>query len=374
MTTEPLGIYVHVPYCVRKCNYCDFCSRGIGTASVEDRYIDRLISEIESYSEHGKLPVDTIYFGGGTPSLLSAHQLERVVSALNLTFNVEKNVEFTLEANPGTVDEAKLRDFRSLGVNRLSLGVQSVNAEELSSLGRIHTPEDFIRSFSTARECGFDNVSVDLMYGIPNMTRASLRRTLDTVLDLCPEHISLYGLIIEEGTPFYEIQDTLPLPSVDEECDMYYDAASLLSLHGYSHYEISNYARTGYESRHNLKYWRLSEYVGFGASAASYFGGRRYVNTRSMREYISSARLKYETEEILTPEDMAYEYVMLGLRLREGISLDSYRRLFGRDFLDGRRGVIDRLVKEGLAELSTERFALTERGFYVSNSVLAEIL
>lgn len=374
MITSPLGIYVHIPYCVRKCNYCDFCSRGIGCSPVKDEYIDRLISEIRAYGKYGKMSVSTVYFGGGTPSLLSPKQLEKVAFALDLTFDFEKNVEFTLEANPGTLDADKLSAFRSLGVNRLSLGVQSVNSNELSSLGRIHTYDDFLDSYLTARKCGYDNVSVDLMYGIPEMTPFSLRHTLDTVLGLSPEHVSLYGLIIEEGTPFFNMQDRLSLPSVDDECDMYYDSASLLASHGYSHYEISNYARPGFESRHNLKYWRAENYIGFGASAASYFDGKRYVNTKNIDEYISSAGLNYEGEELLNDGERAYEYVMLRLRLREGFSLREYRERFGMDFLTERRELVKRLVASGLAELSDDRFSLTERGFYVSNSILTEIL
>jgi len=374
MTTDSLGVYVHIPYCVRKCNYCDFCSRGIGNTPVDDRYIDSLISEIRSLKSDKRRKIDTVYVGGGTPSLLSPKQLENIIFALKFTFHFEKNVEFTLEANPGTVSFDKLSLFRSLGVNRLSFGVQSMNQTELSALGRIHSLKDVYDSYRAARDAGFDNVSFDLMYGIPGMTLRSHKDTLGSVLDLSPEHISLYGLILEEGTKFFDMKDKLNLPSLDEECDMYYEAAELLSKHGYSHYEISNYAKRGFESRHNLKYWTLREYVGFGASAASFYGGRRLVNTSNIDEYILSQGLKYEREENVSATDAAYEYVMLGLRLRDGISLCDYRERFGTDFLDGRRELIERLVSSGLAHLSFDRFALTERGFYVSNSILTEIL
>lgn len=373
MTTKPIGIYVHIPYCVRKCNYCDFCSRGIGKGAVPDTYIERLVSEIEAYSGEG-CAANTLYFGGGTPSLLSPLQLERVVNTLGRIFTFDNSTEFTFEANPGTLDEMKLRDFHTLGVNRLSLGLQSTHRRELSALGRIHTYEDFLDCFLSARAVGFDNINVDLMYGIPHMTASSFRETLLRVTDLSPEHLSLYGLILEEGTPFYSVKDTLPLPNEDAECDMYYEAADILASRGYSHYEISNYTKTGCESRHNLKYWKREEYLGFGASAASYYRSRQFSNTENIDEYISSVGKDYKTEEFIDTASLAYEYAMLRLRLKEGISLSAYRDAFGYDFLERRRDTVDRLVKAGLATLDKDRFALSERGFYVSNSILTEIL
>ena len=373
MTTKPIGVYVHIPYCVRKCNYCDFCSCGIGRSSVPDAYIKRLKNEIKAYTGMG-LTLDTLYFGGGTPSLLSPSQLEDVLLSLRSVFDFLPNTEFTLEANPGTVNREKLCDFKSLGLTRLSVGLQSTHKNELSALGRIHTYEEFLSCYRDARSVGIDNINVDLMYGIPHMTLNSFRDTLFRVTDLSPEHLSLYGLILEEGTPFYAARDTLPLPSDDTECDMYYSAADVLSSRGYMHYEISNYAKAGFESRHNLKYWRREEYLGFGASAASFFGGRQLTNTANIGEYVSLDGRSYEAEEAADEVSFAYEYAMLRLRLKEGIFLSDYRERFGTDFLEGRQDTVSRLVRAGLATLDTDRFALTERGFYVSNSILTEIL
>lgn len=374
MTTEPIGVYVHIPYCIRKCNYCDFCSLPEGGGGVPDVYVDRLCEEILAYRGECKIPASTLYFGGGTPSLLCSPQLEKIISALNLVFDFTSELEFTLEANPGTVNEEKLRQLRGLGVNRLSLGMQSAHVNELSALGRIHNHTDLTDAFLAARRVGFDNISCDLMYGIPHQTEQSFRDTLTALTELNPEHISVYGLMIEEGTPFYEMQGTLPLPSEELECEMYYLADKLLTSSGYSHYEISNYAKEGKESRHNLKYWYASEYLGFGAAAASFFCGKRFVNTSNVSEYLKSNGASYNTCEALTDTDIEFEYCMLRLRLKEGIVLADYKDKFGRDFYDGREGVIEKMSMLGLLEAGKERIALTAKGFYLSNTVMCELL
>ena len=374
MITDPLGLYIHVPFCVRKCKYCDFCSLPIADKSVPDEYIDRLKDEIEAYSEYGKMPLSTIYIGGGTPSILSAEQLEKICSAIKYHFNFDKNIEFTLEANPGTVTREKLLGYRECGVNRISFGLQSIHDTELSALGRIHTFDDFLDSYNIARECGFDNINIDLMYGIPHQTIASFSKTLEKIISLFPEHISVYGLIVEEGTPFYDLKDKLPLPNEGCECDMYYLACGLLKEAGYSHYEISNYARCGYESRHNLKYWRAENYIGIGTSAASYFCGKRYVNSRSVREYLGQTGLNYHTVEEVDRNCQMFEYAMMRLRLSEGFSLEDYKARFGTDFTLGKRSILNKLCERGLIKIDGGRLFLTERGFYVSNAILTEIL
>ncbi len=372
MTTDARGLYVHIPFCRRKCNYCDFCSYADVSDALTDAYISRLREEAGAYSREERIPVDTVYFGGGTPSLLAAQRLEEIISALYSDFDILDSAEITLEANPGTLTTEKALAYKSLGINRISLGVQTIHQNELKLLGRIHLFDDFVNSYKLLRTVGFDNISLDLMYGIPEQTVSSFRETLRYMTELSPEHISAYGLIIEPGTPFYSMRDKLPLPDEDAECEMYYTACELLGSHGYSHYEISNYARAGYASRHNLKYWRAEEYIGLGVAAYSYYKGMRYGNVRSLSEYLDSAPYSYDEE--LTAESQSYEYAMMRLRLSEGFSLPDYKARFGRDFLSGKEGIIEKLKERNLLKISGERIALTEEGFYVSNAILAEIL
>ncbi|MBQ8302913.1 MAG: radical SAM family heme chaperone HemW [Clostridia bacterium] len=373
MTTKPLGLYVHIPFCVRKCNYCDFCSFPEGKVDWRDKYIDALCSEIELYKGRN-ITLNSIFFGGGTPSLLSIDEFSRVFETVKQCFSLDSDIEFTVEANPKTLDREKLRSFVSFGVNRLSIGLQSIHENEMKMLGRIHNYADFKECYAMARECGIKNINVDLMYGIPEQTMDSFSKTLDDIIALRPEHLSLYGLILEEGTRFFEKKDSLALPTDDAECDMYYLACRRLADAGYSHYEISNYALDGHKCRHNLKYWRDEEYIGVGLSAYSYFDGRRFGNSRDVSEYLSSNYAKYDSGEIISCTDEAYEYVMLGLRLSEGFSLSEYKDRFGADFIVGREKFIESLVKEGYMKIADGRIFLTERGFYVSNMILSELI
>ena len=373
MTTKPIGLYVHIPFCVRKCNYCDFCSFPVDSIPEKAEYLAALCREIESYRDR-EIHIDSIFFGGGTPSLLTPEEMEGVVLSIKKSFVLSSDIEFTVEANPKTLDEKKLLALVRLGVNRLSIGLQSIHENEQKILGRIHNYDDFAEMYTLARRCGIENVNVDLMYGIPEQTMDSFAKTLSSVAELSPEHISLYGLILEEGTPFYERQDGLSLPSEDAECDMYYYAGEFLHKKGYSHYEISNYAKAGRECRHNLKYWRDEEYIGVGPSAYSYFEGKRFGNTRDLREYIDGNCAKYDSEEIIDKVDEAYEFVMLGLRLAEGFSLDEYKRKFGIDFEAGREEILEKFAKEGYLTKEDGRLSLTERGFYVSNTIINELI
>ena len=374
MTTDNIGLYVHIPFCIRKCAYCDFASFSGVDSNVRARYIDRLCEEIESYRTEEKIGVDTVFFGGGTPSLLSSHELSRILASARSAFKISPDAEITMEMNPGTVTPDKVRGYASLGVNRACIGCQSFIENELKILGRIHTYEDFLASYASAREAGFDNISVDLMYGIPEGTVESLEKTLRAVTDLSPEHISLYGLIVEEGTPFHKMKDNLNLPDVDTECDMYEMACDYLARRGYSHYEISNYARRGYQCRHNLIYWRDEEYIGVGAAAHSYFKSERYGNSASLDEYFSPEYEKYRCREEIDGKEEAYEYAMMRLRLAEGISLSEYRSRFGKDFTEGKEELIDRLARGGFVTLSADRLSLTDRGMYVNNYLLTELL
>ena len=373
MTTDRLGLYVHIPYCVRKCNYCDFCSLPNGRDDVPDFYVNALCKEILSYKSKEKRTLDTVYFGGGTPSLLSVSQMQRITDSIRQAFSVSDFAEVTFEANPGTLTREKTLAFKSLGFNRVSMGLQSIHEKEMKKLGRIHNYQDFITSFNLLREAGFDNINVDLMYGIPYQTKDSFLKTLEAVTALSPEHISAYGLILEEGTPLFLEKESLPLPTTDEECDMYELASNFLRERGYEHYEISNYAREGKRSRHNMLYWNLAEYIGVGAAAHSYFDGARFYNPDDVGEYINSVtagthlRLK---EEI----DLPLEYVMLKLRLSDGFLLSDYEEMFSIPFLKGKEDVIDKFSKAGFLTLDNGYLRLTEKGFYISNSILVEIL
>ena len=371
MRTEPIGIYVHIPFCVKKCHYCDFCSFSTLSSEVRAKYIDTLVAEIQSFKSDAKISVDSIFFGGGTPSLLSPDEFERIHNAISSAFDILPSAEFTVEVNPKTVDEKKLKSYKSCGVNRISIGMQSVNEKELKMLGRIHNYADFEDAYKLVRFVGFENVNVDLMYGIPDQTKASLMKTLDALIRLSPEHISAYGLIIEKGTPFYDNRRSLPLPTEDQECDMYDLICTRLSDSGYRHYEISNYAKNGKESRHNLKYWRCGEYIGFGVAAYSYFRGMRFGNSDSIDEYLSENAKEYISKEEAEPR---YEYVMLGLRLADGISLSEYKDKFGVDFLLGRENKISEYINSGYMIMQNGRLFLTEKGFYVSNTILTDLL
>lgn len=372
MTTDPIGLYVHIPFCIRKCNYCDFCSYPGRIGEQLSLYVGTLLKEARQYARAEKIRVNTLYFGGGTPSLLAPSEFEKILLGISDVFDISEHCELTLEANPGTFDFEKMSAYRSLGVNRISIGVQSFCKNELKKLGRIHSASEAIEGYNVVRRAGFDNVSIDLMYGIPEQTLATFGKTLDEALALDPDHISAYGLIVEEGTPFFAERDTLAVPDEDTECAMYYTAAERLAAAGYRHYEISNYAKDGHESKHNLKYWRAEEYIGLGVAAYSYFGGMRYGNARSLDAYLS-APSPVECEH-LTDGDIAYEYAMMRLRLSEGISLSDYKKRFGMSFLSERESLIDKFSRHGLISQDGDRLSLTERGFYLSNTILAEIL
>ena len=372
MITEPIALYVHIPFCIRKCRYCDFCSYPVGNIGWRREYLNALISEIKDYRGMG-LSLKTLFFGGGTPSLLSSSELSEILSAIKEVFDTSPLSEVTLEVNPGTLTEQNARAFINHGINRFSIGLQTIHENELKSLGRIHSFDEFLSSYKLLRGLGADNISIDLMYGIPEQTVESFRQTLAEVISLSPEHVSVYGLILEEGTPIYEQRESLAIPDEDTECDMYELACSLLSEAGYKHYEISNYSREGYRSRHNLVYWRAEEYIGVGVSAHSYFGGKRIANTGNAREYIDSFR-SVRTAEVISGQESAKELLMLGLRLSEGFSLSEYEKRFGESFLEGREELIGQYVSLGLMTKSEDRLSLTEKGFYLSNSIIASLI
>ena len=374
MTTKPIGIYVHIPFCKQKCAYCDFVSFAGALEKYEEQYVNALVKEIHSYREEPKIKADTIFFGGGTPSVISASSFEKISSAIFDTFEIMADTEFTLEANPKTLTDEKILVYKACGVNRISLGLQSFCEKELKVLGRIHNFEDFKTSYEMCVRYGITNINVDLMYALPTQTIESLTRTLSEVASLSPAHISAYSLILEEGTRLFQEKEKYVFPSEDEECEMYLAITKSLADAGYLHYEISNYAKPGYESRHNLKYWHDEEYIGLGLAAHSYFGRKRYANPSSFSEYFSLPGREYLQSEEIDEVANAYEYAMMRLRLSEGFSLSEYKSLFGRDFLSGKEEYIARLVDEGYMLLSTDKIAFTEKGFYVSNEILSQIL
>ena len=376
-----MGIYVHIPFCVRKCPYCGFFSRPPGDRGEIGAYVSRIIREIKAAaSEYGVLPdgsgprrADSIFIGGGTPSLLEPEQVSDILSALRAGFGITPDAEISMEANPGTLgqDGARLSGFLAAGINRLSIGVQSFDDRVLRTLGRIHNAEEAERTFRAAREAGFDNINIDLMFGIPGQTAGQWDRTLRKAAELDPEHFSFYSLQLEEGTPFFEAFETGRLTELPDEEDraMYHHAIALLKRAGYHHYEISNAAKPGFECRHNLKYWTLAEYLGIGDTAASYIDGTRFtmMDGEKTEVHVNSAF-----------DDMS-EYMFTGLRLTRGILYSDFRRRFGMSpeeaFAD-RWAELDEFFGSGALERRVtndgERSALliTEKGIDISNRIM----
>ncbi len=371
---KKLGIYLHVPFCVQKCLYCDFCSFPKSDGELMSRYAEALCRDIERWGEKCRdRSVDTVYFGGGTPTLLSISDFEKIINALVKSFSLTERSEVSSECNPATADLEYLSALRALGVNRLSMGLQSANEDELRALGRVHSFENFVRTYREARQAGFDNISVDLMYGIPRQTVASFERTLSEAVSLSPEHISAYGLKVEEGTPFGKMGDRLVLPSEDDEYKMYMLCTEYLGNFGYTKYEISNFAREGYESRHNIKYWKGEDYLGLGVSAHSYFEGVRFANSRDIDGYISGRDIVCERAEI-TPSERMTEYVMLRMRMSEGVDSEEFEREFGISFDEVYGERLSRYEKDGYIVRNCRKTAFSDKGFFVSNFILSDIL
>lgn len=374
---KKLGIYVHIPFCVKKCRYCDFLSSPCDEAGREE-YVKTLIGEIRESAKHFRnYQVDTIFVGGGTPSILEGDQMKRILKAVGENYNLERYTECTMECNPGTMTRQKAEAWLEAGVNRLSLGLQSANDNELRALGRIHRVEEFLDSYLLARNCGFQNINVDLMNALPYQTMDSFDATLRSVAGLAPEHISVYSLIVEENTPLYDWvhsgnEDTLP--SEDVERQMYYSAKSILGEYGYERYEISNYARKGYECRHNLGYWERKEYAGFGLGAASLVGNVRYNNLSDRKAYMECSGSRKENEEVLSREDEMAEFMFLGLRKIAGISKEKFYDTFAIKYEEVYGKVTKELAEKGLIHEEGDTVRLTEFGIDVSNVVMAEFL
>jgi len=373
---RPLGIYVHIPFCRSKCIYCDFYSLPRCEEQMKP-YVKALSAHLEEVGiRSGGYAVDTIYFGGGTPSLLPANYLSQLLDTIRRRFDLTKDAEITLEANPESAqDWRSLRKLRKAGFNRISLGVQAASDELLRRLGRIHTWEQVESAVAAARKAGFDNLSVDLIYGLPGQTLDHWRATLEKTLTLEVEHISCYGLKVEEGTPLYEKAAAMDLPDDDAQADMYLACVDMLAKRGFTQYEISNFAREGRRSRHNMKYWALEEYVGFGPGAHSDFGGVRYAYDRSLSGYIDGVlggSLQVSESESIPLRDRDTEYIMLSLRTAAGISRAVFENTFRHRFapLDE---AFRQYEKAGLAQPTEGGWRLTPRGFLLSNTIISQL-
>ena len=370
----PLELYVHIPFCVRKCQYCDFLS-GPSDEETKDRYIEALLKEIRAAEHTEDYEIVSVFIGGGTPSALKAEAIASIMRTLQEQFFFCEDAEVTIEANPGTVDLEKLTIYRNVGINRLSLGLQSTDAEELKLLGRIHSYEEFLKSYEWAREVGFSNINIDLMFAIPGQTGEAWRQHLYQVAELNPEHISAYSLIIEEGTPFAE--QNLDLPDEDTEYQMYEDTAEILERYGYRQYEISNYAKQGYMCRHNAGYWQRREYLGFGLGASSLYGGMRFSNTRRMQEYLKESRNPDQIRKdvtVLSRNERIEEFMFLGFRMTEGISEKKFEENFDVRLMDVYGDILQKYEETGFVEHIETKWRLTRKGIHVSNHILADFL
>lgn len=388
---KELGLYIHIPFCDRKCNYCDFLSFK-AEEETQFTYVEALLNEIKSYKEIAKdYLVDTIYIGGGTPSLINAHLISTIMHNIKEIFIVDKNAEITIEVNPGTVNEMKLKRYYQAGINRVSFGLQSAINEELKLLGRIHNYNDFVESYTYARNVGFNNISIDLISALPEQRLDNWIYTLDKVVALKPEHISAYTLIIEEGTQFYDryvkVGNLFDLLDEDLDREIYHKTKEILHKHGYNRYEISNYSLATYESKHNKKYWTNKEYLGFGIGAATYIDGKRLKNISNISHYMnkleSSKIIKdfssndlglRDNIELLTKEEMMSEYIFLGLRLISGINKREFLNTFNVDIKDVYGDELISLKEKGLIEESNDKIALTDFGIDVSNYVFEKFI
>ncbi|WP_167958433.1 radical SAM family heme chaperone HemW [Anaerosporobacter faecicola] len=417
---KPLGIYIHIPFCMSKCAYCDFLS-GPAEEGIQKEYVQALHAQIEAYQFlANEYEVRTIFIGGGTPSSIDATDIKDILSHVYRIFNIDSSrignveipdnkssngvgskvagIEITIEANPGTLTKEKLLTYKEAGINRISMGLQSTNNTELRLLGRIHTYEQFEENYHLARECGFNNINVDLMSALPGQTIDTWEATLEKICSLDPEHISAYSLIIEEGTPFYEkYADQEGLPSEEEDRFMYHKTRTMLRDAGYERYEISNYAKPGYESKHNCSYWERIDYIGFGLGASSCIDTIRFHNEEHLQEFIRQKDIYGQNERlpevfgkdekvqllhklgakeihVLPIQEQMEEFMFLGLRMMKGIDIESFNKIFQAEFNTIYGHTVDEMCREGLLERVDHKVRLTERGIDISNYVMSEFL
>ena len=382
MNQKELELYIHIPFCVKKCSYCDFLSAP-ATEQTKEAYMAALFAEIGGRAKDYKDRIVTsVFIGGGTPSLLSGDSIRQLMEHIREGFRLAPDAEITMEVNPGTVTAEKLTAFYAAGINRLSIGMQSAQEQELKILGRIHDFDGFCQVYREAVEAGFTNINVDVMSGLPGQTLASYKDTLEKVLRLepMPQHISAYSLIVEEGTPFAAMADRgeLPLPEEDTERAMYEETIEVLAGYGFHRYEISNYALDGYECRHNVGYWIRRDYLGFGIGAASLIGNVRFQNGRDLNAYLAHPLACREEQQSLTTQEQMEETMFLGLRLIRGVSYPEFAHCYGQTLEEVYGEVIARNVADGLLTVREDetgrRLALTGRGLDVSNYVMAQFL
>ena len=392
---EELSLYIHIPFCVRKCGYCDFLSAP-ADEKARDRYVQALLMEIERYqgTETADRKIKTLYIGGGTPSILSVDQLDCIMQKIKYTFNFCDDIEASMEMNPGTASKEKCRALYQMGINRLSIGLQSTNDMELKTLGRIHSYEDFINTYTWCREAGFQNINVDLMAALPYQIVESYTTGLRKIIRLAPEHISAYSLILEEGTPFYQKYNSgcYPLPDEEQERLMSRETEQILAQAGYERYEISNYAKKGYACRHNLVYWQGGDYLGLGLGSSSYMDGVRFHNTTDLNTYVNQGAYVEDREELSVQAKME-EFMFLGLRVMAGVSGTEFEKRFGKTMEDVYGDVLRKHEEEGLLQIerkedrkeaaaaepakgktNIEKVMLTTNGVDVSNYVFADFL
>lgn len=378
-----LGIYIHIPFCKQKCYYCDFVSYSNKCSEVKE-YIESLKKEIEEF-DFSNYKVTSIYIGGGTPSYIDSIYIVEILSELKEKLKCNliefKDIEITIEVNPGTVDTKKLNDYKKLGINRLSIGLQSTKNDILKKIGRIHTYQEFLEIYKLARETGFKNINIDLMIGIPGQKIGDLKNTLQDIIKLEPEHISVYSLIIEENTPIEKMLENgeIKLPDEDLERNMYWYVKNTLELNGYNHYEISNFAKLGKESRHNLNCWNQEEYIGFGVAAHSYLNGIRFSNTINVEEYIqhienNRKEENIQIEESQSLEDKKNEFMMLGFRKIQGVDIARFKEKFIDNPIFLYREKLNKLVEEGLIEVDLNHIKLTNKGIDLANLVFEEFV
>lgn len=387
---KQIGLYLHIPFCKHKCNYCDFCSYENKEALIPN-YIKWLKTEIEEVAQANKqdviegkdLPlfVETIYIGGGTPSFIDSKYIVEIIETIKRNFEVSSSAEITIEVNPGTVTIQKLQDYFNSGINRLSIGVQSTYDALLKQIGRIHTYKEFLDTYYLARTVGFKNINVDLMLGLPNQTMQELQNSVEEVIGLEPEHISIYSLIVEEGTKLEEQLKTkqLELPDETLERQMYWKAKQLLEQNGYEHYEISNFAKIGYKSKHNSNYWDQKEYIGLGAASHSYTNGVRYSNVETIEEYIQNYEMKKQENNFIfhekqTLEAKQKEFMLLGLRKLQGVSIQDFKNKFIANPIYLYHEILEKLVEQDLIEIDGDEIKLTNKGIDLANLVWEEFV
>ena len=377
-----LGIYIHIPFCKSKCKYCDFVSFSCSTEKM-DRYFEYLIKEIENkeIKNIDDKIISTIYIGGGTPSFLESKYIVKTLDVIKKRFKIEENAEITIEINPGTITKQKLLDYKNVGINRISIGLQSTENRLLELIGRIHNYDEFMNSYNLVKEVGFENINIDLMLALPTQTNQELIDGLNKIIKLSPNHISIYSLIIEDNTPIQKLIENkvIELPTEDIERKMYWNTKNILEKNGYNHYEISNFAKKGYESKHNLYCWNQEEYLGFGLAAHSYYDNKRFSNIDNLEKYIENIKnnkidKNIELHEFQTRESKAKEFMMIGLRKLEGIKISEFEKKFRINPLFYFRFEIDKLVKAELLEVDLDYIRLTKKGLDLANQVFEEFI